>query len=297
MLNVTDRIYRLIWFVGPSLGSTILRVVDLSSSTGRIRMNAAQFDQIVLNLMINARDAMPEGGTLTIATSNMETGVMEGDLPVTKRYVRILIRDSRERLSAEAKERIFEPFFNSGSDGRGSGLGLSIVYGIVRDAGGQITVESAPGGGASFEVLIPLVNETEDNATGKDCSALSGTPPRKTILLAEDDIIVRELVLHYLKDQGFHLIVAESGEEALDAARKYAGRIHLLLSDVRMPKMDGVTLSQQINASRPETKTLLMSGYTGDSTRFSQQARSMFGFIQKPFMPPDLLEKIHELTA
>jgi two-component system cell cycle sensor histidine kinase/response regulator CckA len=121
--------------------------------------------------------------------------------------------------------------------------------------------------------------------------------PGKTILLAEDDSLVRELVHEYLKDHGYKLIVAESGQAALDASRKYAGRIDLLLSDFQMPNMDGITLSEQISVSRPDTKTLLMSGYTGDSARFSRGTRSTPAFIQKPFMPLDLLARIEGLTA
>jgi two-component system, cell cycle sensor histidine kinase and response regulator CckA len=121
--------------------------------------------------------------------------------------------------------------------------------------------------------------------------------PGKTILLAEDDSLVRELVHEYLKDHGYKLIVAESGQAALDASRKYSGRIDLLLSDFQMPNMDGLTLSQQISVSRPDTKTLLMSGYTGDSPRLSQETRSLPAFIQKPFMPLDLLASIERLTA
>jgi two-component system cell cycle sensor histidine kinase/response regulator CckA len=121
--------------------------------------------------------------------------------------------------------------------------------------------------------------------------------PRKTILLAEDDSLVRELVHEYLKDHGYQLIVAESGQAALDASQSYKGRIDLLLSDFQMPNMDGITLSEQISVSRPDTKTLLMSGYTGDSARFSQGTRSKPAFIQKPFMPLDLLDRIEKLIA
>ena len=121
--------------------------------------------------------------------------------------------------------------------------------------------------------------------------------PGKTILLAEDDSLVRELVHEYLKDHGYKLIVAESGQAALDASQRYAGRIDLLLSDFQMPNMDGITLSEQISESRPDTKTLLMSGYTGDSAKFSRGRKSVPAFIQKPFMPLDLLEKIERLTA
>jgi two-component system, cell cycle sensor histidine kinase and response regulator CckA len=121
--------------------------------------------------------------------------------------------------------------------------------------------------------------------------------PGKTILLAEDDSLVRELVHEYLKDHGYKLIVAESGQAALDASRKYSGHIDLLLSDFQMPNMDGLTLSEEISVSRPDTKTLLMSGYTGDSPRFSQGTRSLPAFIQKPFMPLDLLASIERLTA
>jgi PAS domain S-box-containing protein len=297
VFSVNDRVRRLLPFLTPNLGSKIDTVPRLDSSAGKIRMSPVQCDQIILNLVTNACEAMPGGGTVTISTSNLDRTVSGAAEPATERFVQLLVEDTGEGMSSEVKKHLFEPFFSTRDGGRGRGLGLSIVYGIVRDAGGEVTVESTLGHGASVRVLIPRVDATVHESMVETCCGPSDPHSAGTILLAEDDPIVRELLHAYLTGQGFKVILAEDGEAALAVSGTYSGRIDLLLSDVRMPSMDGFTLSHAINLSRPETATLLMSGYIGESTTFSQEARAMFAFIQKPFTPPVLLERILQLTV
>jgi signal transduction histidine kinase len=298
-LDVNDRIQHLMALMNAALGSHIATSTILDSSTGKIRMNGSQFDQILMNLLMNARDAMPSGGNVTISTSNIDhPSTQENE--VVDSYVRIVVKDSGPGIPAETQEHIFDPFFTTKSQGVNCGLGLSIIYGIVKDAGGQINVRSAVGLGAEFEVLLPRVDSLSRVgllASTVHAKQWTAQTPARTILLAEDDSIVRELLSSYLGDLGFNLIVAVDGQEAIEAADKYAGHIDLLLSDVRMPRLDGMALVQLMSVSRPETKALLMSGYIGDSAKFTRETRSTVSFIEKPFLPPSLLEKVNQLTA
>ena len=297
VFSLNDRVRSLLPLVSPHLGSNIDTATRLDSSTGKIRMNPAHCDEIIQNLVTNAREAMPGGGTVTISTSNLDRTVSGAAGPTTERFVQLLVEDTGEGMSSEVQAHLFEPFFSTRDCGRGRGLGLSIVYGIVKDAGGEITVKSTLGHGASVGVLIPRADGTVRGSTVEACYGPSNSQSARTILLAEDDPIVRELLHAYLTGQGFNMILAEDGEAALAASRTYSGRIDLLLSDVRMPSMDGFTLSHAITLSRPETATLIMSGHIGESATFSQEARAMFSFIQKPFTPPVLLERILQLTV
>ena len=293
-IDVNDRIHRLMTLMTGSLGSKITASTVLDPATGKVRMNSSQFDQIVMNLLTNARDAMPGGGKVAISTSNVDlpSAKEEGGLD---QYVRVVIKDSGPGISAEIREHMFEPFFSTKVDGVNCGLGLSIIYGIVQDAGGRIELGSGKDAGASFEILLPRVAPPAPIAVPPQITA--GHASKKTILLAEDDCIVRELLSRYLGELGFNMIIAEDGQEAIEAANRYVGRIDLLLSDVRMPRMDGLALVQLLSVSRPETKALLMSGYIGDSAKFPKKARSMVSFIEKPFLPPNLLERVNQLTS
>jgi len=298
-LDINDHIQRLMALMNAALGPDISTSTNLDSSTGRILMNRSQFEQILMNLLMNARDAMPSGGEVTISTSNLDRPNTQQD-GVIDRYVRIFVKDSGPGIPVEMQEHIFDPFFTTKSQGMNCGLGLSIIYGIVKDVGGQINVESSPGSGAAFEVLIPRIDSHSRMVTlPSRMYAEPRTEPlmSRTILLAEDDCIVRELLSTYLGDLGFNLIVAVDGQDAIEAADNYVGHIDLLLSDVRMPRMDGVALAQQMRVSHPETKALLMSGSVGDASKLTKEARSMIDFIEKPFLPPSLLERVNQLTA
>jgi signal transduction histidine kinase len=298
-LDVNDRIQRLMALMNAALGSNISTSTSFDSSTGRIRMNCSQFDQILMNLLMNARDAMPGGGTVTITTSNFDQTIA-GEDGVVDRYVRMVVKDSGPGIPPATREHIFDPFFTTKSEGINCGLGLSIIYGIVKDAGGYINLLNSDGCGASFEVLLPRVDAPGRIGllpVPKHTNQWTEQTPARTILLAEDDCIVRELLSSYLGDLGFNLIIAVDGQEAIEAADNYVGRIDLLLSDVRMPRMDGMALAQLMSVSRPETKALLMSGNVGDSAKFTREARSKVSFIEKPFLPPSLLERVNQLTS
>ncbi len=296
VISINDRIDRMIGWIGSTLGPRVSCLTDLDPETGKTKMNPAHFDQIAMNLVINARDAMPGGGTIRISTSNLVELVAGESGDALQHFVQLVVADSGTGIPPEVKEHLFEPFFTTKTMGKGSGLGLSIVYGIVQELGGKITVESKPGCGASFSVLLPRVEEIPANNLGLTLAVTADQTTGKTLLLADDDDIVRDLLQGYLEDQGFQVIVAGNGQEALNTADMYDGDIDVLLSDIRMPKMDGVTLSKQIHLSRPQTKILLMSGCKGDSITTSEMTDSPVVFIQKPFLLPDLLHTIHFLN-
>jgi CheY-like chemotaxis protein len=211
-------------------------------------------------------------------------------------FVRLLVADTGEGFTLEALEHLYEPFYTTKRE-RGTGLGLSLVYGIVHDAGGKINMQTGGKLGTCFEILLPRVMNRVPAASG--LSLVPNTTPvlagSITILVAEDDSIVRQLVECYLTYEGYQLIVTESGQEALNAAAMYKGHIDLLLSDVRMPGMDGPTLARQIALARPDMKTLLMSGFLGESADSFRKEEHIFPFIQKPFAPSDLASKIMQI--
>jgi CheY-like chemotaxis protein len=297
VLYVNERIKRVIRMLDPTLGPPIAIETNLSADAGKVRMNGAQFDQILLNLVLNARDALTEGGQITLTSSNLDRIAHTSHGDIIEPMVSILVTDTGEGIAPEVRDHIFEPFFTTKEHAKGSGLGLSIVYGIVKDAGGEIIVHSTPGNGASFNILLPRVEDEVQLLL--DESAMTGRigPLQATLLLAEDEPALRELLLCYLQQCGYRVLVAEDGIEALELAEKFKGRIDLLLSDVLMPNMDGITLAQMIALARPQIKVLLMSAYTGTSVKALRDNSLCATFLQKPFALPLLLEKILELTA
>ena len=297
VLYVNDRVKRVIRMLHPALGPPIHIETNLTPDTGKVRMNSAQFDQVLLNLMLNARDAMPEGGSVTVSTSNVDRVSHDPGGDVIESLVSITVTDTGEGISPEARDHIFEPFFTTKQHAKGSGLGLSIVYGIVTDAGGEIIVRSTPGVGASFTVLLPRVHDQIQLTLDEGAMAIPREALQTTLLLAEDEPALRELLQCYLEQCGYRVLLAEDGIAALELAETYKGRIHLLLSDVLMPNMDGVTLAQMVTMARPDIQVLFMSAYTGASIKPLRNNTFAASFLQKPFALPELLEKVLELTA
>jgi two-component system cell cycle sensor histidine kinase/response regulator CckA len=291
VIEINIRVRHLLNLIAPSRGHNIVKVVNLEPFAGKIRLNTAQIDQLVLNLLMHARAALPSGGLIHISTSHVERS-MDGIGSANGHFVRLTVANSGDPMVPELNEHLFEPFFHHNGDGVDDGFGLSVVYGIVKDAGGYISMESKNGNGNVFEVLLPRLEESPPH---ESLHAENGTRA-KTILVVEDDSILRELLRQYLDMQGFTILLAGCGDEALAAAASYAGPIDLLLSDFRMPNMNGLMLSERIILSRPDTKILIMSGYTGECGLFNH-ASVQLPFIQKPFMPPELLARIYELTG
>ncbi len=280
------------------LGEDIVELcTELSPQAGAIRADPGQIEQVVMNLAVNARDAMPKGGRLTIETHNVTIGNnARQNTSVVKpgSYVLLAVRDTGHGMDAETQSHLFEPFFTTKEKGKGTGLGLSTVYGIVKQNGGHITVESKPGQGATFKIYFPLVEQGAQTAAGV-ADAAEPVHGRETILLVEDEPAVRGLVHETLRLHGYTVLEARHGIEALMTGAKHQGPIHLLLTDVVMPQMSGPEVAEKIQVVRPGIKILYMSGYP-DHPAFERGGVSReTSFLPKPFTPNVLAKKVREV--
>ncbi len=270
---------------------------DLDASIDAIKADPGQIEQVIMNLVVNARDAMPTGGRLTIETRNVTIGEeasLGGAGVAPGSYVLLAIRDNGQGMDAETQSHLFEPFFTTKEKGKGTGLGLSTVYGIVKQSGGNIFVESALGLGTTFRIYFPRV-EHEAPGTVADVEVIDPARGHETILLVEDEPAVRGLVLETLQLQGYTVLEARHGIEALLTSARHSGPIHLLLTDVVMPQMSGPEVAEKILTIRPEIKVLYMSGYP-DHPVFEQGGVSrQVGFLPKPFSPPALAQKVRDV--
>ncbi|TAL11840.1 MAG: PAS domain S-box protein [Nitrospirae bacterium] len=287
----------------PLLRRLIGEDIELSSAPspilGRVLADPGQIEQIILNLVVNARDAMPRGGRLTIETANVELDEAYASQHVTVqpgRYVMLAVSDTGVGMDAATQLRIFEPFFTTKEPGKGTGLGLSTVYGIVKQSGGYIWVYSEPRRGATFKIYLPRSEGTPEvlEPVVAPAKAFVST---ETILLVEDDEAVRELVRGILEEKGYAVLVACRSEEAFKLNGQHEGPIHLLLSDVVMPTMSGPELAERLKSSRPRMKVLYMSGYTDDAVVRLGVLTEGTPFLQKPFTPNALLHKVHEVLG
>jgi len=280
------------------LGEDIELVYVLAEDLQKIKTDPGQVEQVILNLAVNARDAMPSGGKLIIETANVEldntyasthVGVTPGH------YVRLSMSDTGLGMTPEVRDRAFEPFFTTKEKGRGTGLGLSTVYGIVKQSGGNIWVYSEPGIGTTFKIYLPGVDEKEDVLQQKkeDIPLSRGT---ETILLAEDEPSLRDLASRILRDLGYDLLIAANGEEAIQIAQEQSEKeIHLLLTDVVMPRMGGKELADRLKISRPKMKVLFASGYTDDTIVHDGVLERGINYIQKPFTPDTLARTVRQV--
>jgi signal transduction histidine kinase len=240
------------------IGENITVVTALTHTAAWVNVDRGQLEQVILNLAINARDAMPGGGQLTLATDNVESDGAEPATLPAGRFVALLVSDTGVGMDAATQARIFEPFFTTKAVGEGTGLGLSTVYGVVEQHGGHIAVHSAPGQGATFRVYLPRVDERAPQMT-----TVQGTRPTgsETILVAEDDPAVRALASDMLREYGYTVLTAADGEDALRVAERHDAPIHLLLTDLMMPRMTGLELARAFGTVRPEARVLYMTGY------------------------------------
>jgi CheY-like chemotaxis protein/two-component sensor histidine kinase len=279
------------------IGEDVKLVTTLPDDLGRVKADPGQIEQILLNLAVNARDAMPSGGKLTIETTNVtlkETGSQNHMGLTPGHYVMISITDTGLGMTQEVKERIFEPFFTTKEIGKGTGLGLSMVYGIVKQSGGHIGVDSEPGKGTTFRIYLPRVDEPVVEVDEKEI----GGPPlgNETILVVEDEEEVRKLVTRSLKKQGYKVLEASQGKEVFSLCEEQGGPIHLMVTDVVMPEMTGVELAKHIKQVYPEMKVLYMSGYNSDRVAIDCESLGKgIEFIQKPFTVYKLARKIREV--
>jgi CheY-like chemotaxis protein len=282
------------------LRRTIPENVDLelalSASVDPVRADRGQLEQVVLNLAINAGNAMPQGGQLRLATSAVDVdeawAARHAPMP-PGRYVLLTVSDTGVGMTPESQARIFEPFFTTKARGVGTGLGLATVYGIVKQSGGFIWVRSAVGAGSIFEVYLPVVKEPVVAATVQTAATIAIKRGSQTILLAEDDDAVRRLARDVLANQGYTVIDAQSGDEALEAAGRFAGAIHLLITDVVMPGLSGRDLALRLTRERPDVRVLYISGYT-ENVMKRAGFNDNLALLPKPFLPGDLLRRVTE---
>jgi two-component system, cell cycle sensor histidine kinase and response regulator CckA len=277
------------------IGEDIELKTDLEASLSHIKADQGQIEQAVLNLAVNARDAMPSGGKLSLSTSNFhmdDAFVRRYPFPVqVGDYVRFVVSDTGIGMDAATQARIFEPFFTTKEKGKGTGLGLSMVYGIVKQSGGYIDVVSEPGSGASFRIFLPKVDAPVAAQVKNELPAsLRGT---ETILLVEDETSLRALAAHLLESLGYKVLEASSGEQALDLSQKY-GEIHLLFTDVVMPGISGRVLADQLTKQRPQLRVVYTSGYTGQTVGAHGVLAEGSHFLPKPFTKETLARKIRE---
>lgn len=277
----------------------ILLTTRLADQLGTVKADPGQVEQIIMNLVVNARDAMEEGGILTIETANAELDasfVINNPGAVAGRYVMLAVNDTGIGMSEEVRRKVFEPFFTTKSQGKGTGLGLATVYGIVKQSEGYIQVESQPGKGSSFRIFLPRVHQ--GNTDGDN--PLDATPESlgsETVLVVEDEEGVLNLVVHTLSARGYKVFSAASPAEAMDLFNRNRERICLLVTDVIMPGMSGPVLADALRGQRADLKILFMSGYTDDTIIPSEASDDRVSFIMKPFTPDALAFKVRELLG
>jgi CheY-like chemotaxis protein len=279
------------------LGEDIELALQLPSEPARVHADPTQLEQILMNLAVNARDAMPRGGSLVIKIRIAE---LEGDIVgdhvsvAPGPYVVLAVTDTGTGMDAATCERIFEPFFTTKEPGKGTGLGLSTVFAIVAKSGGVVVVESEPGRGTTFKVALPRC-DAERTELGAPVPAPPTLLGSETILLVEDDEQVRGIVRAILRRQGYLVIEAANGAEAALINEQHDGTIHLLLTDVIMPRMGGRELAEQIVARRPDTRVIYFSGYNEDAILQHGVLDSGIDFLQKPVTPEVLKRKIRDV--
>jgi PAS domain S-box-containing protein len=299
VLDLNSLISDLEGMLRPLVGEAIDLVSVLAPRLGRIKADPSQLEQVIMNLVINARDAMPEGGQLTIETANVELTESHASKQPTMQlgpYVMLTVTDTGCGMNAETLSHIFEPFFTTKEPGQGTGLGLSTVYGIVKQSGGSIWVYSEEGEGTTFKIYLPRVRPATQRDTerlpGHD---LEGVRGKETILLVEDEPVVRALIKNALNQHGYFVLDTQNGMDALRVGTQYAGQLDLLITDVIMPQMSGREVAHNLALIFPDLKILFISGFTDDAIVRHGVLEKGSAFLQKPFTPDVLLRKVRTI--
>ncbi len=290
--NIEKMLHRLI-------GEDVDLVLSPSSEAGNINADPTAIEQVVVNLVVNARDAMPSGGKVTIETANatLDSTYARSHLGVHPgEFVMIAVSDTGMGMDAETRSHIFEPFFTTKAKGKGTGLGLATVYGIVKQSGGDIWVYSELGKGTTFKLYFPRVAESSD-ADAKGEADPARARANETILVVEDEKAVRELTVKVLRQLGYRILAADSGEQAIEVSKAYPSPIALLLTDVVMPGMSGKQLAEVLLPTRPGMRVLYLSGYTENTVVHHGVLEPGVDFLPKPFSREALAKKIREVLA
>jgi len=279
------------------IGEHIEVVTILPSELGAVRSDPGQLEQVIVNLSVNARDAMPNGGKLIFETANVDLDQSYADLHVgvtAGPYVMLAVSDTGSGMDAHTRSHIFEPFFTTKEEGKGTGLGLATVYGFIKQSGGNVWVYSEPGMGTTVKIYLPR------EAAGVEpppLMVISACQRRgsETILVADDEESIRSLVMGILQGYGYTVLAAGCPIEALKIIKEFNRPIHLLLTDVVMPQMSGRELAEQMSVARPNTKVLFMSGYPDSTIAHFGVLNAGVPFLQKPFTPEGLTHKVREI--
>jgi CheY-like chemotaxis protein len=298
MLDLNTTIHDSVPMLQNVIGGEIALQLHLDSSLGQVMADPNQVHQVLMNLLVNARDAMPKGGKLEIATRNVdldEDSAASHPEASAGRYILMTVTDSGRGMDEATCQHVFEPFFTTKGSGKGTGLGLATVYGIIKQSDGWIDVRSEVGVGTSFMVYLPRMDGRPLEEEIGIAAATEGGG--ETILLVEDQEAVRSLAKAALRQHGYHVLEALDGAEAIDVAKRYSGEIHLLLTDVVMPGMNGKELSERLIATRPGLKVLFVSGYTGNVIARGGVIDHDIAYMGKPFSPDGLAAKVRKVLA
>jgi nitrogen-specific signal transduction histidine kinase/ActR/RegA family two-component response regulator len=281
------------------VNESIAMEVHLDPSLGRLLADATQLEQILLNLVINARDAMAQGGKLLIETSNVELDEGYARMHMSVKpgpYIQLVVSDTGIGMDEDIRRHLFEPFFTTKEQGKGTGLGLSMVFGIVKQSGGNIWDYSEPGAGTSFKIYFPRVYDSIEN-TALESTKEDLLRGSETILVVEDETMIREIIGITLVDRGFTVLAAQNGDEALRISEEHPGPIHLLLCDVILPGASGREVARMLAARRSDIRVIYMSGYTSNAIVHHGVLEKGVAFLQKPFSPGALLEKVRKVLG
>jgi CheY-like chemotaxis protein len=280
------------------IGEDVSLTANLDPHLGLIKADPGQLEQVLINLAVNARDAMPGGGALTIATCNVELSDDHSDRhfgAAPGNYIMLAVTDTGSGMTKEVQERLFEPFYTTKGPGKGTGLGLATVHGIVKQSGGDVYVYSELGHGTTFKVYFPRLTKVDDVVMTTSEHRAVAPSGSETVLFAEDDEALRALGARVLGALGYNVLVARTGAEALQIVADHTGEIHMIATDVVMPEMNGSQLVQRVLEARPGIRVLFMSGYTDDEVMRRGVIDGQTAFLQKPFTPALLGNKVREV--
>lgn len=295
MMDLNTLISQTAVLLPPLLGPDIKLMLSLAPDLGKVKADPGQMEQVIMNLVVNARDAMPYGGVLKIETANEWSDKTNQKL--SSKRVLLTVKDNGCGMDEKTRSRIFEPFFSTKETGKGTGLGMSMVYGTVEQSGGSIKVNSEPGRGTSVAISLPLVEELTPVSTGDVAGKIPAAnfSCAETVLVVDDEDAVRRITREFLKIKGYSVLEARAAKEAISIAEHHSGPIHIVLTDVVMPGVKGAELAEQIIALRPDVKVLFMSAYTEDAVLNLGILAPGTNFIEKPFGPDELAYKVQTI--